>query len=120
MILTEVSFLAAHNRSKMGAHCHCQFDGIRAAVLMLLSAEMTLPAVRSDVCEGISIAIIRSILAAVTVVASASIFIGLVEGRGSKSEIFGSHHFVHRRSRLARDNLGWGHNRLLIAVRYIN
>jgi hypothetical protein len=110
MILTEVSFLAAHNRSKMGAHCHCQFDGIRAAVLMLLSAEMTLPAVRSDVCEGISIAIIRSILAAV----------GLVEGRESKSEIFGSHHFVHRRSRLARDNLGWGHNRLLIAVRYIN
>jgi hypothetical protein len=31
--------------AKMGAHCHCQFDGIRAAVLMLLSAKMTLPAV---------------------------------------------------------------------------
>jgi hypothetical protein len=25
-------------RAKSGAHFHCQFDGIRAAVLMLLSA----------------------------------------------------------------------------------
>jgi hypothetical protein len=32
-------------RAKMGAHCHCQFDGIRAAVLMLLSAKTTLPTV---------------------------------------------------------------------------
>jgi hypothetical protein len=32
-------------QSKTGAHCHCQFDGIRAAVLMLLSTKMTLPAV---------------------------------------------------------------------------
>jgi hypothetical protein len=32
-------------RAKTGAHCHCQFDGIRTAVLMLLFAEMTLPAV---------------------------------------------------------------------------
>jgi redox-regulated HSP33 family molecular chaperone len=32
-------------RAKAIAHCHCQFDRIRAAVLMLLSAEMTLPAV---------------------------------------------------------------------------
>jgi hypothetical protein len=32
-------------RAKTGVHCHCQFDGIRAAVLMLLSAKMTLPAV---------------------------------------------------------------------------
>jgi hypothetical protein len=27
-------------RAKPGAHCHCQFDGIRAAVLMLLSVGM--------------------------------------------------------------------------------
>jgi hypothetical protein len=32
-------------RAKPGAHCHCQFDGIRAVVLMLLSAKMTLPTV---------------------------------------------------------------------------
>jgi hypothetical protein len=32
-------------RAKSGAHCHCQYDGIRAAVLILLSAKMTLPAV---------------------------------------------------------------------------
>jgi hypothetical protein len=45
-------------RAKMGAYCHCQFDGIRAAVLMLLSAKMTLPAVLSVIRESISIAII--------------------------------------------------------------
>jgi hypothetical protein len=93
-------------RTKTGAHCHCQFDGRRAAVLMLLSAEMTLPAVYSVICEGIAIAIIRSDLAAFAVVAAAIAIIGQVGGRGSKSVIFGSHHFVHRRSRFARGDLG--------------
>jgi hypothetical protein len=32
-------------RAKTETHCHCQFDGIRAALLMLHSAKMTLPAV---------------------------------------------------------------------------
>jgi hypothetical protein len=87
---------------------------------MLLSAEMTLPAARSVICEGIYIAIIRSILAAVTVVAAATIILGRVEGRGSRIVIFGSHHFVHRRSRFARGDLGRSHNRLLVAVDHID
>jgi hypothetical protein len=31
-------------QARSGAHCHCQSDGIRVAVLMMLSAKMTLPA----------------------------------------------------------------------------
>jgi hypothetical protein len=32
--------------------------------------------------------------------------------------IFGNHHFVHRRSLLARGDLGRGHNRLLVDLDY--
>jgi hypothetical protein len=62
---------------------------------MLFSAKMTLPAFWSVICESIFNESIRSIRASVTVVDAATAILGRVEGRGSKSVIFGSHHFVH-------------------------
>jgi hypothetical protein len=47
-------------RAKTGAHCHCQFDGIRAAVLMLLSAKMTLPALCSAAWTNAALRIVMS------------------------------------------------------------
>jgi hypothetical protein len=86
---------------------------------MVLPAQMNLPAVLSVICESISIAINRSVRAAVTIVAAATAILGGDEGRGSRSVILGSHHFVHRRSRFARGVLDRGHDRLLVAVGYI-